>query len=147
MSFRDNGEADDANALMFYSMGRITGGGEMGGRGFAKGRWIRVSVCNSSTFGKGCPTLSASSDQHLQRGLATRIGANRANVHEIAAGEMCRRGNTLKTAASSAAVFDIMKLFFWDARKRIPKEQDITLQSNRLPKPGKFLKSTILMQR
>ena len=88
MSFRDNGEADDANALMFYSMGRITGGGGMGGRGFAKGRWIRVSVCNSSTFGKGCPTLSASSDQHLQRGIATRIGANRANVREGATGEM-----------------------------------------------------------
>ena len=28
--------------------------------------------------------------------------------------------------------FDIIKPFFWEARKRIPKEQDITLQSNRL---------------
>ena len=108
MSFRDNGEADDANALMFYSMGRITGGGGMGGRGFAKGRWIRVSVCNSSTFGKGCPTLSASSDQHLQRGLATRIGANRANVREMAAGEMCWSRQHVKYAASSAAVFAII---------------------------------------
>ena len=108
MSFRDNGEADDANALMFYSLGRITGGGGIGGRGFSKGRWIRVSVCNSSTFGKGCPTFSASSDQHLQRGLATRIGANRANVHEIAAGEMCRSRQHVKYAAPSAAVFAII---------------------------------------
>ena len=108
MSFRDNGEADDANALMFYSMGRITGGGGMGGRGFAKGRWIRVSVCNSSTFGKGCPTLSASSDQHMQRGRATRICANRANVREMAAGEMCRSRQHVKYAAPSAAVFALI---------------------------------------
>ena len=40
-----------------------------------------------------------------------------------------------------------MKLFLWEARKRIPKEHDITLQSNRLLKPEKFHHVTILLQR
>ena len=51
-------------------------------------------------------TLSASSDQYLQRVMQPSC-------------------NTSKTAASSAAVFDIMVAFFGE-------EQDVTLQCNRL---------------
>ena len=37
----------------------------------------------------------------------------------------------LKTAEQLAAVFGIIKPFFGEVRKRIPKEKGITLQSNR----------------
>ena len=78
-------------------------------------------TCHSRTFGTGCHrcshllrklgsasadmTFRASSDQHLQRSIATRIDANLAKVRERATGEMCRRVDMSKTAAPFAVVF------------------------------------------
>ena len=77
MSFRDNGEADDANALMFYSMGRITGGGGMGGRDLRKGGGYVSAYAIPALLAKGVrhslPVLTSICSAASQRELA-RIG-------------------------------------------------------------------------
>ena len=89
------------------------------------------------------PVLTSICSAASQRELA-RIGRMCAKWRRV---KCAGRGNMSKPPRHPQRFFDIMKLFFWEARKRIPKEHDITLQSNRLLKPEKFHHVTILLQR